>query len=682
MSNPEFTPSAGRAVRPLSLAGFLLSLKLLAALALLLAGVWPGAAQARLNVDWQPMQNFAPRTQAAGLVFNGRMWVIGGAWAMDVWSSLDGHNWVQATGSPGFDEYLGVSGMVFNNKMWLLDADDQGYLRTSGNGRSWSRADGKPPFSGRAGQACVTFKNKMWAIGGGLFSDYPCYNDVWSSNEDGTSWTQVSAAAPFSARTGHACVVLNDKLFVIGGSNCHDIWSSEDGTSWTLVTDAPEFGQRMNHSALVYDGKIWVVGGRAGDVSNTQVLFSDIWNSSDGKTWDKVADTTALGARYGQVGLVFNDALWILGGVDQTDEMLEYEGLNDVWRSTNGKDWTRVDDSPPRFSPRFAHTSLVYADKMWVIGGFNWLDYNQGLSTSAFMNDVWRSSDGTTWTQATAHADFWLRSNHTSLVFDQKMWVIGGQTQYGTPNFSTQAIGDKLNDVWSSTDGIKWNQATAGAAFPLRSKHTSLVFNDKMWVIGGEGGVPYNPPQSLADVWQSSNGVDWTQTTDNAFPGFISGRWGHSSVVYDNKMWVIGGAWNFPRYGSSSRNLLNDVWSSSDGTSWTCVTPATSFPPRCGHTSLVYDGKMWVLGGNWWTTSDWSSLNTYNDAWWSTDGVHWTQAAPAGPDFIPRMFPSSLVFNNRMWILGAGTYNYGAFLNDVWASVLRPDNAARGWTFY
>ncbi len=116
------------------------------------------------------------------------------------------------------------------------------------------------------------------------------------------------------------------------------------------------------------------------------------------------------------------------------------------------------------------------------------------------------------------------------------MWVIGGDP--GT------------NDVWNSTNGITWTKATNSAKFPGRYSHTSVVFNDndsaKMWVIGGQAGGLLN------DVWNSAEGSSWTEvqtTTSIFFP-----RSGHQSVVFDNKIWVIGGN------AGTAKGYQKDVW--------------------------------------------------------------------------------------------------------------------------
>jgi hypothetical protein len=147
--------------------------------------------------------------------------------------------------------------------------------------------------------------------------------------------------------------------------------------------------------------------------------------------------------------------------------------------------------------------------------------------------------DGSTWTQVTASSPWAIRDFYSTLVFDNKMWVIGG---YKGSTF--------YNDVWYSTDGANWIQATANAAFPARRSHTSVVFDNKMWVIAGVDDVGLKN-----DVWYSADGVNWTQTTANA-PW--DKRYDLTSVAFDNKMWVMGG-------NTISSGPENDVWYSTTG---------------------------------------------------------------------------------------------------------------------
>ncbi len=285
------------------------------------------------------------------------------------------------------------------------------------------------------------------------------------------------------------------------------------------------------------------------------------------------------------------------------------------------------------FQYRSYHSSVVFNNKMWVIGGQTFPSFH--------FSDTWYSDDGISWSAATHQAAFSARAMHTSLVFSNQMWVIGGVTyDSGAYHF--------FNDVWYSADGVTWTQATANAGFSPRSSHSSVVFDNKMWVIAGQGSWS----ALKNDIWFSADGITWTQATANA--GFAS-RSGHTSIVFDNKMWVIAGE-------DSSYTLKNDVWYSVDGVTWTQATANAGFSPRSSHSSVVFDNKMWVIAGQ-------NESGCLSDAWYSTDGVTWTEADP-NSGFSPREGLSSLAFGNKMWVVGGfdGSNQYYPSKSDVWYS--------------
>ena len=86
-----------------------------------------------------------------------------------------------------------------------------------------------------------------------------------------------------------------------------------------------------------------------------------------------------------------------------------------------------------------------------------------------------------------------------------------------------------LNDVWvSNSDGTIWTCATTNAAFTGRYGHTVLVYNNKLWAISG-----YNDGEGeIPEVWYSSNGADWFLKTDS-LPCYGQS---HTGVVFDDKM--------------------------------------------------------------------------------------------------------------------------------------------------
>lgn len=283
----------------------------------------------------------------------------------------------------------------------------------------------------------------------------------------------------------------------------------------------------------------------------------------------------------------------------------------------------------------YANTGLTNNQKVWY----------RVKATNATQTSDWsdtagaaagQETAGQNWFEATAAAAFSDRDDHTSVVFNNKMWVIGGY------NGSTN-----LNDVWSSSDGVTWIQATSAAASSGRNS-SSVVFNNKMWLIGG---WVDSYPWALSNIWFTSDGITWTQATSTAA---FNGRAGHTSVVFDNKMWVIGGG--------NGSTIFNDVWYSLDGIIWTQATAAAAFSSRSGHTSVVFDNKIWVIGG----TNDFYGCggDRFNDVWYSSDGITWTQATSAA-QFSGRDVHTSVVFDNKIWVI-AGFTNGGNGLNDVW----------------
>ncbi|KAK3606901.1 hypothetical protein CHS0354_018496 [Potamilus streckersoni] len=276
---------------------------------------------------------------------------------------------------------------------------------------------------------------------------------------------------------------------------------------WTEVkgdnSEDVSFDGRSGHTVAVFDDgfgeAMWVIGGTGDN--------GDVWKSYDGKKWTEVtddADFTGDG-RYRHTTVVFDDksrsgkALWIIAGSDNG-----FKNFNNVYKSTDGKKWIEVTDDAG-FRPRYDHTTVVFDDKsgsgeaMWVIGGLNTTSGDS--RTYEKFNDVWKSTDGKTWIEVTDDAGFSKRYSHTTVVFDdgsgKAMWVIGGLED---PN------GKRLNDVWKSKNGKKWEQFPVAANFPARNAHTAVVFNDgsgeAMWVIAGvvDSGVRGN------DVWKSYDG--------------------------------------------------------------------------------------------------------------------------------------------------------------------------------
>ncbi len=304
--------------------------------------------------------------------------------------------------------------------------------------------------------------------------------------------------------------------------------------------------------------------------------------------WHKAADTTLWGSRRNHAAAVLGTRMYILGGGSGVAK------TNSVYSTADGISWELVladDATPPstQFSQRGNHAVAPHAGKLWCMAGVD--------AGSTYLQDVWSSPDGATWTLVTTSpSPAWSRRyKFAACSTGTDLYVLGGFRYDGAYN--------NLNDTQTSADGAAWTQKTAAAwSTGGRFGHTAVVFNGKVWVLGGattSDGVTFTP---FKEVWSSADGgATWTRAPDPPW----TARLDHTSVVWDNRMWVICGRTN-------STTPVNDVWFTSDGASWQQLAVPSELLPRFGHASAVFDDKMWILGG---TPMD-AAATTYSDVWY------------------------------------------------------------------
>ena len=117
--------------------------------------------------------------------------------------------------------------------------------------------------------------------------------------------------------------------------------------SWVKVTGEAAFSPRDTAEDLVYQGKMWI----SNPYYHGNKLTRDLWNSSDGKTWTLVNDSTAYDG-YSELA-VYKDKMWAVKG--------------SVWTSTDGKTWERVLEKTPFGKCGYGEV-VVFKGKMWHLG--------------------------------------------------------------------------------------------------------------------------------------------------------------------------------------------------------------------------------------------------------------------------------------------------------------------------
>ena len=270
------------------------------------------------------------------------------------------------------------------------------------------------------------------------------------------------------------------------------------------------------------------------------------------------------------------------------------------------------------------HMGGFAAQSMTLFNGYLWLVGGDNANTPEWTSnsEVWRSTNGKDWKIVTSNL-FDERRNHSLIVYKNKMWLIGGINN----------VGEVLSDIWNTTDGIHWKRVNSLNPLLDIGQNSSVVFNNRIYVFRGND-------RANEEVWSTSDGSNWIMETDNAFPV----RSHYKTLVFNGFIYVFGG---WIRGGE----LTNEVWASPDGSYWYQKRPADAiFEARINHTATVFDGKVWVMGGESWNAS--GSSTFYGDIWYSTNMKYWSKYDGKPHFYKGLQSHESLVFKDKLWIFG------------------------------
>ena len=288
--------------------------------------------------------------------------------------------------------------------------------------------------------------------------------------------------------------------------------------------------------------------------------------------------------------------------------------------------------------------ALSFGGSMYLIGGWN-PDDRQHFPRIT-VNEVLRSADGATWTPVKANTfgagdagnrdrdrdgDWEGRHTFGRVVHDNAMWIVGGDANQGYYQ----------DDVWRSSDGVSW--ARVATQPPWTGRMLSIVgcYAGRIWVMGGQrmpAMVAGERDELYADVWCSEDGAAWRRVAPQG-PMWEPRGMIDQAVVFDGRMWVLGGG-TYDTPNVPERKFYNDVWSTTDGARWTCHTSSAAWAPRQYHHAAVWDDRLWVLGGY--------AHRDLGDVWYSVDGEAW-QELPHTP-WAARHAASVWVHDDALWV--------------------------------
>ncbi|WVZ73093.1 hypothetical protein U9M48_021441 [Paspalum notatum var. saurae] len=239
-----------------------------------------------------------------------------------------------------------------------------------------------------------------------------------------------------AARYKHAAEVVQDKLYVVGGSRNGRSLSDVQVFDFRTFTWAPlnptrdssqlnhennaagggSFPALAGHSLVNWKNNLLVVAG------NTRVLSSSnkvsVWLIDvETNTWSAV-DTYGKvpPARSGQSVSLLGSRLLMFGGEDSKRRLLNDLHILDL----DTMMWEEVKTEKGGPAPRYDHSAAVYADQYLLIFG--------GSSHSTCFNDLYLLDLQTLeWSQPdTQGAHITPRSGHAGTIIDENWYIVGG----------------------------------------------------------------------------------------------------------------------------------------------------------------------------------------------------------------------------------------------------------------
>ena len=225
--------------------------------------------------------------------------------------------------------------------------------------------------------------DRIYIIGGRDMENIYC--DVWYAeiNDDGTlsSWVRATATTGGSGAAAlptplyrHAAAVYNNYIYVVGGidekgkvhSDVKYMDVSVSTTEWRSTYPLPV--GLYDHSVVVTnDGWIYVLGGRDRDAVYDTVYYAKI--NSGGKLYTSWRTTTPLPEKlYNHVSIVYDDRIYVIGGKNSDNIPQKKIYFSTINPDHTLSDWSEIYSLPV---PLEGHAGVVYKDNIYIIGGYS-----------------------------------------------------------------------------------------------------------------------------------------------------------------------------------------------------------------------------------------------------------------------------------------------------------------------
>ncbi|KAI8080017.1 uncharacterized protein BX664DRAFT_303192 [Halteromyces radiatus] len=213
------------------------------------------------------------------------------------------------------------------------------------------------------------------------------------------------------------------------------------------------------------------------------------------------------------------------------------------------------------------------------------------------------------------------------------------------------------NDPWDphfyllNINNRQWTRVQmAGTIPPERSGHSAVTVGGIMYIWGGQQNGRYYNELLAFNTSSYPENPHW-ELVHNGKDG-PTGRAGHVSVVYDNRLYVFGG--------SDGEHMYNDIWAFDFQTRQWAPVPAAGFIPTAREhcAAALVDDALYVLGGR---NSDHQELNDL--CAFRIRSQRWYMFQNMGPSPTARHSLTMTAVKEKMFVIG-GEIKLGSKTDD------------------
>ncbi len=272
--------------------------------------------------EWQTFSELnTPRAGAASVVFNGKIYVLGGKSlnntvlnTVECYDPQQGR-WIENALPPFDEERYNAAAVVFNGKIYLIggrgeeDVLDEVEVYDPVQNR-WDSVQNI--HEEREGHVVVILRNHIYVIGG-QENEYEIAKKIEWYDATKDRWFEEKEKCPFP-RVAQFGAAFGDVFYMFGG---YYYGMSKDGYKWNAVGEhkgwenLPALAQARAYGATVVKGdSIFMIGG---ETSNGKTAVVEIF--------DVQSETLSVGEplltpRSGMTGVCLNDTIFVIGGYD------------------------------------------------------------------------------------------------------------------------------------------------------------------------------------------------------------------------------------------------------------------------------------------------------------------------------------------------------------------------------